>query len=155
MSRYNAGHYHDPTARDALRAVEQDKAEALPVQLTLRGVPHTKKNSQRILRGTGGRRYVAPSETYMEYERACLYQIRRPRRAIAEPVNVRCLYYMPDRRRVDLVNLLEATDDILVRAGVLADDRAAIVAAHDGSRVLLDRQRPRVEIVIERIEIEL
>ncbi len=155
MSRYNAEHYHDPTARDALRAVERDKAEALPVQITLRGVPHTKKNSQRILRGTGGRRYVAPSETYMEYERACLYQIRRPRRAIAEPVNVRCLYYMPDRRRVDLVNLLEATDDILVRAGVLADDCVAIVAAHDGSRVLLDRQRPRVEIVIERIEIEL
>ena len=92
MSRYNAEHYHDPTAQDALRSVERDKAEALPVQITLRGVPHTKKNSQRILRGTGGRRYVAPSETYMEYERACLYQIRRPRRAIAEPVNVRCLY---------------------------------------------------------------
>lgn len=155
MSRYNAEHYPDPTAQNALRAVERDKSETLPVQITLRGVPHTKKNSQRILRGTGGRRYVAPSETYMEYERACLYQIRRPRRAIAEPVNVRCLYYMPDHRRVDLVNLLEATDDILVRAGVLADDRSTIVAGHDGSRVFCDKTRPRVEIEIERMDKEL
>ena len=49
-------------------------------------------------------------------------------------------------------DLLEATDDILVRAGVLADDRAAIVAAHDGSRVKLDKETPRVEIKIEKME---
>ena len=66
-------------------------------------------------------------------------------------MSVQCLYYMPDRRRVDLTNLLEATDDILVRAGVLADDCAAIVASHDGSRVLMDKARPRVEIRIERL----
>lgn len=65
---------------------------------------------------------------------------------------MRCLYYMPNRRRVDLVNLMEATCDILVKAGVLDDDRAAIVAGHDGSRVLLDRQNPRVEIEITRME---
>ena len=82
------------------------------------------------------------------YGPCCLWQIRSPPRPLAGPVNVRCLYYMPTRRRVDLTNLLEATDDILVRAGVLADDCASVVAGHDGSRVLLDRQRPRVEIVI-------
>lgn len=65
---------------------------------------------------------------------------------------MRCLYYMPDHRRVDLTNLLEATDDILVKAGVLDDDRATIVAAHDGSRVLLDRKNPRVEIEITEME---
>lgn len=67
-------------------------------------------------------------------------------------MNIRCLYYMPDRRWVDLVNLLEATCDILVKAGVLADDRSSIVVGHDGSRVLLDRQRPRAEIEITRME---
>lgn len=130
---------------------DEPKTELL-FALTLEGVPRTKKNSQRILRGTGGGRYIAPSKKYIEYEQLCLYQIRRPRRAIDQPVSVQCLYYMPDRRRVDLTNLLEATDDILVRAGVLADDCAAIVASHDGSRVLVDRQRPRVEIKIERME---
>ena len=86
------------------------------------------------------------------YEKDCLWQIRSPPRPLAGPVNVRCLYYMPTRRRVDLTNLLEATDDILVKAGVLADDCAAVVAGHDGSRVLLDRQRPRVEIEITGME---
>ena len=65
---------------------------------------------------------------------------------------MKAVYYMPNRRRVDLVNLMEATCDILVKAGVLADDCAAVVAGPDGSRVLLDRKRPRVEITITEME---
>jgi hypothetical protein len=56
---------------------------------------------------------------------------------------------MPTRRKVDLVNLLEATCDILVKFGVLKDDSSDIVAAHDGSRVLYDKERPRAEIDVE------
>lgn len=119
---------------------------------TLYGPPRTKKNHQRILRGAGGKPTIAQSKEYIQYEKDCLWQIRSPPRPLAEPVNVKCLYYMPTRRRVDLTNLLEATDDILVKAGVLADDCAAVVAGHDGSRVLLDRKRPRVEITITEME---
>ena len=36
----------------------------------------------------------------------------------------------------------------------LADDNYKIVKSHDGSRVLYDKDRPRVEIEIERIEEE-
>ena len=115
---------------------------------TLLGTPRTKKNSQRIFRLPGGGARIAPSAAYVQYEKDCLWQIRSPPRPLAGPVNVKCLYFMPTRRRVDLTNLLEATDDILVKAGVLSDDCAAVVAAHDGSRVLLDRKRPRVEITI-------
>jgi len=67
-------------------------------------------------------------------------------------VNVRCVYYMATRRKVDLANLIEATTDILVKARVLEDDNSKIVAAHDGSRVGLDREKPRVEIEIEEME---
>ena len=49
-------------------------------------------------------------------------------------------------------DLIEATCDILVTAGVLADDNSRIVAAHDGSRVDYDKQNPRVEIWIEEME---
>lgn len=115
---------------------------------TLLGPPRTKKNSQRIYRNAAGRPFVAPSKAFAEYERSCLAQIKTPYRPVSAAVNVKCVYYMPTKRKVDLVNLLEATCDILVKAGVLADDCAAVVAAHDGSRVLLDRQRPRVEIEI-------
>ena len=48
-----------------------------------------------------------------------------------------------------MVNLLQAVDDILVEAGILADDNYCIVAGHDGSRVYYDKQNPRTEIGIE------
>lgn len=119
---------------------------------TLKGAPRTKKNHQQILKNRSGRPFVAPSKEFLVYQEQCLWQIRTPRRAISEAVNVKAVYYMPNRRRVDLTNLLEATDDILVRAGVLADDCASVVAGHDGSRVLLDRKNPRVEIEIVEME---
>ena len=119
-------------------------------KLILRGQPITKKNSQQIVKA-GNRRMVIPSPQYRAYERECLLQIpNKFKQRIDMAVNVQCVYYMPTRRRVDLVNLLEATNDILVAAGVLEDDKCSIVAAHDGSRVDYDKHNPRVEITITR-----
>ena len=72
----------------------------------------------------------------------------RGKARIDYPVNVKCVFYMPTRRRVDLTNLLEAVDDVLVRSGVLADDHSGIVVSHDGSRVLYDKENPRTEVEI-------
>ena len=55
---------------------------------------------------------------------------------------------MATRRRVDGLNLEEAVDDLLVEAGILADDNSRIVISHDGSRVLYDKDNPRTEITI-------
>ncbi len=126
------------------------------MHLTLYGNPVTKKNSQRILYKFTkfGRKapFVAPSKAYVDYETDCLRQIKRPRSPISSRVNARCVYYMKTARRVDLANLIEATTDILVKARVLVDDNSKIVAGHDGSRVELDRENPRVEIEIEEME---
>lgn len=122
------------------------------MHLIIYGDPRTKKNSARILQGREGRRFVAPSAAFEEYQTSCLWQILAPPEPISARVNVRCVYYMATRRKVDLANLIEATCDILVKAGVLADDNSRIVAAHDGSRVELDRKQPRVEIEIEEME---
>lgn len=124
------------------------------MKLTLYGDPRTKKNSARILRSGEGRPFVAPSKAFEEYQESCLWQIKRPHSPISARVNVRCVYYMKTARRVDLANLIEATTDILVKARVLEDDNSKIVAAHDGSRVELDRKNPRVEIEIEEMEKE-
>jgi len=122
------------------------------MKLTLYGDPRTKKNSARILRTRSGAPFVAPSKAYGDYETDCLRQIKKPHGPISARVNLRCVYYMPTRRRVDLVNLIEATCDILVKAGVLEDDHCRIVAGHDGSRVSYDKQNPRAEIWIEEME---
>lgn len=119
------------------------------IKYTIMGAPVTKKNSQRILRSGSGRPFIAPSTKYKEYEEAAIWQLNpKPEKPIDSPVNVCCVYYMPTRRRVDLTNLLSATDDILVRAGVLADDHSGILAAHDGSRVRYSKELPRVVIEI-------
>ena len=115
--------------------------------------PVTKKNSQQILRSAKtGKPFVAPSKKYREYEAMAEYFVHPvPGEPVERAVNVRCLFYMPTLRRVDLVNLLEAADDLLVHCGVLADDSSRVVAGHDGSRVLYDREHPRTEVEITEV----
>lgn len=115
------------------------------------GDPRTKKNSQRIITTKTGKRIPLPSKAYEQYQEQCGWCICIPDRPIDIPVNVRCVYYMGTRRKVDLCNLLEATCDILVHYRVLADDNSSIVASHDGSCVRYDKANPRVEIEIEEV----
>lgn len=122
------------------------------IKIILRTPPRTKKNSSQIIfNKKTGKRMVIPSQQYKEYEQACLRQIRKPSVAIDFPVNVKCVYFMPTRRKVDLCNLIEATMDIFVRAGVLNDDNSEIAVSHDGSRVFYDKENPRAEITITEL----
>ena len=122
------------------------------IKLILQTAPRTKKNSQQIFFNKAtGKRMIVPSKQYKEYEQACLWQIRRPKEPISRAVNVKCVYYMPTRRKVDLSNLIEASLDILVRAGVRDDDNRDVAAAHDGSRVYYDKENPRAEITITEL----
>lgn len=113
--------------------------------------PITKKTHQQIIRNRKtGKQMIVPSKQYKEYEKACAEFIpQMPFNTYDCPVNVKCEYYMPTRRRVDITNLLQSTMDILVKYGVILDDNSNIVASVDGSRVLYDKESPRTEIEIE------
>lgn len=110
--------------------------------------PKTKKNSQRIVR-VGKFFRILPSEAYMEYEKKCRNFI--PELHIDEKVNIKAVYYMKTRRRVDLCNLHEALCDVLVKYGCIEDDNANIVASMDGSYVAYDKENPRTVIVITSV----
>lgn len=126
------------------------------IKFTIPLPPISKKNSQRIMiNRTTGKPFIMPSEQYKLYERDAAWFVPTMKQPINEPVNVKCLFYMPTRRKVDLTNLLEAIDDIMVTAGLLADDNSEIVQSHDGSRVLYDKQRPRTEIIITKNNYEV
>lgn len=112
--------------------------------------PATKKNSNQIVK-VRGRYMVIPSAKYKKYEKECGKHLPQTDEPIDEPVNVCCIYYMPTRRRCDLVNLQEATLDVLVKYGILADDNSNIVVSMDGSRVYYDKENPRTEITITPI----
>ena len=120
------------------------------VKFIIRLKPITKKNSQRLIKSRDGRIIPIPSKAYTTYEKQAGWFLKPL--GIAEAVNIKCLFYMPTRRRVDLVNLLEAVDDTLVKYNVIVDDEYRIVAGHDGSRVLYDKDNPRTEITITPIE---
>lgn len=120
------------------------------IRFTIPLPPRSKKNSMQILTNPKTKRpFISPSSAYKAYRKAALMLIPADvRKGIDIPVNVCCVYYMQTRRRVDMCNLIEATLDVLVDAGVLADDNSGIVAGHDGSRVLYDKEQPRTEITI-------
>lgn len=122
----------------------------MELHYTILGRPATKKNSMRIAYH-GNRPILLQSEQYNRYEKDALKQLVRhkPKEPITEPVEVSCVYYMPTRRRVDLLNLLAASHDILVKAGILYDDNSSIIFSVDGSRVLYDKENPRVEITVK------
>ncbi|NCU25100.1 RusA family crossover junction endodeoxyribonuclease [Candidatus Nomurabacteria bacterium] len=123
------------------------------MHLTLFGRPITKKNhTQRTKTG-----HQIQSVAYIQYEKDCLWQIPAKMRLSASGrFNMKALYYMTidyenTKAVVDLAGLIQATCDILVKARVIADDNCRIIAGYDGSRVLYDKQNPRVEIELEEI----
>lgn len=120
------------------------------MNITIPLIPTTKKNHQRIVK-VHGHYMVLPSKQYKDYEKACGKYIPKVD-TIDYPVNLKCVYYMPTRRRTDLINLFQATADILVKYGVLKDDDYTIVHSMDGSMVLYDKENPRTEITIDRLE---
>lgn len=111
--------------------------------------PVTKKNSQRILRTRDGRSFIAPSSLYAKYEKEVCKALKgivvSP---ITAPVTVKATFYMKTHRRVDKSNLEEALHDVLVKAGILADDNRNIIASSDGTRVYCDPKNPRTEVTI-------
>lgn len=109
----------------------------------------TKKNSQRIIHA-GGRPRIIQSQQYLEYEQHCSLYLKPL--DIDYPINLKCLFYMPTLRRVDLSNLLASISDILVHHDVIRDDNFRIIKSYDGSRVKYDKLNPRTEIEITKYD---
>lgn len=131
------------------------------IHYLIAGDPRTKKNSQMIA-GSGKRcpcckkpekQWIRQGTAHDNFTELAQWQLRPvPPRPIDCPVNVKCLFYMKTRRKVDSLNLLACIDDLLVDCKILADDNCRIVVAHDGSRVLYDPDNPRTEITITRLQ---
>ena len=112
--------------------------------------PVTKKNSSNIfINRATGKRFIAPSDKYRQYSKDFML-LCPPIPMIDYPINLKALYYMPTKRKVDLINLHSALHDCLTRANVLQDDDFSIVVSTDGSRVFYDKTNPRTEVIIEK-----
>jgi len=119
------------------------------MKFTIKLPPITKKNHSQIIMA-GGRPRVIPSKQFRQYEQDCQFFMPRTL-TIDRPVNVKAIYYMPTRRKVDLTNLHAALHDVLVTYKILADDNSKIIVSTDGSRVRYDKENPRTEVEITEV----
>jgi len=120
---------------------------------TIIGPPRTKGNSFRVVI-RNDRPRVLPSKPYTIWFRAARLQINLQRVAqglrapLERPVHVRAQFYRA-RAVGDIDNYAKALGDCLQRSGVLANDK--LIASWDGTRLLVDHARPRVELAITEI----
>jgi hypothetical protein len=127
--------------------------------------PRTKKTSNRIIRipgknGSKGFTKVLPSKAFCDWQDAALKEVIQTkftlmRRGVHLPitcgVQIRALVFR-EAAIGDAVGFYQAIGDFLQEAGILANDRQ--IVHFDGSRLLKDALRPRVEIEIFQVEPE-
>lgn len=123
------------------------------MKIIINAEPRSKKNSQEIsFNRKTGKRFIRQSDLYLQYEKECGLYLKKYNYNISDPINLKCIFYVKDRRKRDLANYIEAIQDILVKYNVISDDNHFIVVSLDGSRMLIDKERPRVEIEIAKIK---
>lgn len=110
----------------------------------------SKKNSQRIVfNRTTKRPMVIQSEIYKQFEKDCAIFLKKySKNTIDYPINLKCTFYVKDKRKRDLTNLENAIADILVKYRIIEDDNYNIIVGWDGSRIIY-RQNKEPEIIIE------
>lgn len=118
----------------------------------IEGAPRTKGDHARIVRA-GSRMRLIQSRQSMAWADSAVVQLLGQLRGMKRPlfitpVNMRALVYR-DRAVGDLTNYCKNIEDALEKAGVILNDK--LIHGHDGTRLLVDRKRPRVEIQLEEM----
>ena len=123
------------------------------MKITIPVVPRSKKNSQQIIINPRTKRpMIIQSKLYANFERECGKFLRKDKSNIDYSINLKVEFYVPDKRRRDIANYIEAIQDILVKYEVIKDDNYNIITSLDGTRMYIDKLNPRVEIEITKLE---
>ncbi len=149
----------------------------MEISLTLPGVPRPKKNSQQIVKTRTGRMMVIPSEEYLAWfkdqmsrKRVILHQLRSAPLPLSCAVEVQALIYTDGANRAhvgDLLGYEQAIGDLIQSEkwskpvpgkpsrqlrkglGIITDDK--MIDSWDGSRRLIDKTNPRIELTIRTL----
>ena len=91
----------------------------------IKGRPRVLKNNKRIF-GRGGRKVVLPSVQYLNWEKEALAGLlaHKSIALIDTPVVATYRFYFENRHaEPDVSNLIEGPQDVLVKAGILKNDK--------------------------------
>jgi len=130
------------------------------------GNPYVKKNSQRtIWHNYLKRTIVVYSANYTAWKKDTLMQLGLSSRGkwrlnydrpdgIDYPIILKCHFFVKDNIKRDISALYEGIQDVLVESQIIKDDNFKIIAGHDGSRVFVDKESPRIELWLQKIVAE-
>lgn len=128
--------------------------------LTIYGKFYAKKNSSNSIWNHYTKRLIRTTSTnYKSWENDAMKQLgkcvngkffneKKRVKDICCPVILKCCFYNYDNRKRDISNYYEGIQDLLVDAGIIKDDNYKIIIGHDGSRMFLDKENPRIEFWI-------
>ncbi len=108
--------------------------------------PPVPKARARVVRVRGKTvSYTPPATKSAEEQLAWSWRVAARGRTFEGPLALGVIFYRPDRRVVDLDNLVKLTCDSGNRARVWRDDSQIVVLA---ARIDLDAARPRTEVAL-------
>ena len=124
------------------------------IRFTIYGAPRTKKTSNRAVHVQGKLRILPSKAHEVWYHNAVsqAYEIKAALRhqdvhlPITAQVSVRAIFYR-QRNDGDRLNYEQALYDWLEGVGIIKNDRQ--IYSGDGTRLRVDRERPRIEVEIE------
>lgn len=133
------------------------------MKFTIPVKPRTKKNHMQLVTLKTGRQMLLPSKAYKQFEKEVLnFVAENPliiksneefKLPIQDRINLKCTFYKEKDYKADLAGYIQAIQDALVKAGVIADDNHKIIESTNGSKVKLDRDNPRIEVEIIKKDI--
>lgn len=119
------------------------------IKITLPGRVPSKKNSKMIV-CRGSRPMLLPSKQYKEWHDEMYYvALSQTQVRDISLCDITIRFYAPDHRKADSSNKAESIMDLLVDCGVLRDDSWFIVSSLHLIFCGVDKENPRVEILIE------
>lgn len=124
------------------------------LQIVILGQVPSQKNSKSIVYNKAtGKPFIMSNKNVKAWQNDTDIQLLKYR--IKEPLNTRqeisIIFYVKDKRRRDLDNMLTTIQDSLVRSGVLEDDswQYLKIGTIDAE---LDKDNPRAEIKLKSID---
>lgn len=118
------------------------------MKIVLLGQVPSQKNRKPIARRKDGSSYPYTPKEVKDWQNDALKQLMAYRGRAEGRVVMTYQFYVKDNRRRDLTNMMQAVEDILVKAGLLKDDCWQYVGI-GGADAEIDKANPRVEVYID------
>ena len=139
-----------------IKSKEDGHQGKLLCKITLPVNPPSKKNGMQFIKSSYGGFHAIPNQPYIRAEKSIMklgasiidFKADKLIFPIDDLVRITCHYYRDSHRKIDGTNLESAMADILVKAGVIADDDIKHMHNSDGRRVFYDKENARTEIFI-------